>query len=303
MPDRPTPLPGGQLAGREVEAILAAGLQLIRERSDAVLNAVEDGIYVLDRQGETIFANEAAVRMLGFTLREMLGRPQHALIHHSRPDGSPFPIEECPIYHSVSHGIHERVGGDAFWRKDGRPLLVDYTSTPIKEGRTVVGAVITFRDVTERQLARERGAELERERDALRERDRALSEARAARAMLEQVFEHVPASVSMTQGAEHRIVLANARARELAGARTMLGLTLREAFPDLAGQQAVALLDQVLASGEPVAMRDLAVEWDRDGDGTRHRATFDVSYLPVRGADGRVTGVLTYSTESEAGSA
>ena len=139
------------IPSREVDVILERGIRLVRERSDVVLNAVDDGIYVLDQQGHTIFANEAAVRLLGYTLREMLGRPQHALIHDRHADGSDFPVEECPIYNAAQHGVYQRVGGDTFWRKDGRAVSVDYTSTPIKEGRAVLGAVITFRSASNEQ--------------------------------------------------------------------------------------------------------------------------------------------------------
>lgn len=299
MPHRQTPIPAPEpIAGREADAILEQGLRLIRERSDAVLNAVDDGVYVLDPQGHTIFANEAAVRMLGFTLREMLGRPQHDLIHHLHADGSPFPVEECPIFHSVNDGIYERVGGDTFWRKDGRPLTVDYTSTPIKEGRTVYGAVVTFRDTTDRHHAKAQAVALEEERATLVERDAALAEARAARALLEQLFDHVPAAVSMTQGPEHRVVLANARARQLVGDRELVGLTVRELFPELEGQGIVELLDRVVATGEPCTVQGLTVRWDRDRTGELREDTFDVSYLPVRDDAGAVTGVLTYSEPS-----
>lgn len=147
------------IPSREVDVISERGIRLVRERSDVVLNAVDDGIYVLDREGYTIFANEAAVRMLGYTLREMLGRPQHALIHHTHADGSAFPVEECPIYNAAQNGVYQRVGGDVFWRKNGRPVSVDYTSTPIKEGRAVVGAVITFRSTSnEERESRSAGA-------------------------------------------------------------------------------------------------------------------------------------------------
>lgn len=288
----------GSLATREVDAILEQALRLIRERADSVLNAVDDGIYVLDQQGQTIFANEAAVRMLGFTLREMLGQPQHALVHYAHADGSAFPIDECPIYHSVIDGIYERVGGDVFWRKDGRPMLVDYTSTPIKEGRTIRGAVVTFHDASGEYAMRQQKARMERERAANEERDRALAEAAAARELLQQVFEHVPASVSMTRGREHRIVLANARARQLVGGRALVGHTIAELFPDLAGQQALALLDRVYETGEPFTATGLRIRWDRDGTGELREDAFDVSYLPARNASGEVTGVLTYSTES-----
>lgn len=296
MPDKITPSSSAPIAAREVDAILEQGLRLVRDRSAAVLNAVDDGIYVLDRQGHTIFANEAAVRMLGYTLREMLGQPQHGLIHYARGDGSAYPRDECPIYHCVSDGIYERVGGDVFWRKDGRPLRVDYTAVPIKEGRTLHGAVVTFRDTSAELVVREQASELTRERSLLEQRDRALAEASAARELLEQLFEHVPAAVSMTRGAEHRIVLANARARALAGGRELLGHTIAELFPELAGQEATRLLDRVLEQGEPVEVRDLSVRWDPDGSGTLRTERFDVSYLPVHDARGVVVGVLTYSS-------
>jgi len=286
------------IPSREVDAILERGIQLVRERSADVLNAVDDGVYVLDRQGHTIFANEAAVRMLGYTLREMLGRSQHSLIHYKHGDGSTFPVEECPIYLSVNEGVYQRVGGDIFWRKDGRKLVIDYTSTPIKDGRTIVGAVITFRDATDQERAAQQSSVIEQERATLRVRDKALLESEMARHVLEQVLDTVPASVSMTLGEDHRITLVNAKARELAGDRQMIGQTVREAFPELADQQASELLDRVYRTGEPYQARDLAVHWRRNGAETPEHRVFDVSYLPVRDRQGQVIGVLTYAWES-----
>jgi hypothetical protein len=75
----------------------------------------------------------------------MVGQPQHSLIHHSYADGSDFPIDECPIHHAVTDGIQQQVGGDTFWRRDGRPIVVDYTAIPIRDGRRTVGVVVTFR--------------------------------------------------------------------------------------------------------------------------------------------------------------
>ena len=102
-------------------------LPFLRDRAEQVINAIDDGVYFLDPSGNTIFVNEAATRMLGFTARELLGKPQHETSHHHYADGSHFPREECPIYSSATDGVQQRVGGDVFWRKDGKPLLVDYT--------------------------------------------------------------------------------------------------------------------------------------------------------------------------------
>src|SRR4051812_33926228 len=83
--------------GTEAVAEAFAGLQ---GRATQVLNAIDDGIFFLDRNGLTIFLNEAGARMLGFTLREVLGRSMHQLSHHHYADGSAFPAEECPILSS-----------------------------------------------------------------------------------------------------------------------------------------------------------------------------------------------------------
>ena len=127
------------------EETTAGAISLLRERAEQVLNAIDDGVYFLDPQGNTVFANEAAGRMLGFTMREMLGKPQHELIHHHYPDGAVFPREACPIFLSVTEGIQQRVGGDVFWRKDDRPLHVDYTAIPIRERRRIVGVATSAR--------------------------------------------------------------------------------------------------------------------------------------------------------------
>lgn len=148
------------------DEIAARAISLLRERAEQVLNAIDDGVYFLDPLGNTVFVNEAAVRLLGYTAREMLGKPQHELIHHHYPDGTVFPREACPIYSSATEGIQQRVGGDLFWRKDGTPLHVDYTSIPIRERRQIVGVVVTFRDISAQQRADEQESRLTKERAA-----------------------------------------------------------------------------------------------------------------------------------------
>lgn len=169
-----------ELGPDEVRDISAAAARLLRERAEVVLDSVAEGIYCLDEQGRTIFVNEAGARMFGYSPREMLGRSQHELVHHHYGDGSEFPIEECPIYFSVREGITQHVGGDVFWRKDGTAVPVDYTSIPLKEGRRVVGAVVTFRDVTAEQRAEKQQELLDRERLAREEAERARADLAAS---------------------------------------------------------------------------------------------------------------------------
>ena len=145
-----------------------------------ILYAAGEGIYGLDAEGRTTFANPAAVKMLGWTPEEILGRPMHDIHHHTKQDGSPYLREECPIYAAFKDGKVHYVDNEVFWCKDGSSIPVEYTSTPIREGDRLVGAVVVFRDITERKSAEQEKQrafeeiarlkeELERERDYLRE--------------------------------------------------------------------------------------------------------------------------------------
>ena len=175
--------------------VATRAISLLRERAEMVLNAIDDGVYFLDPLGNTVFVNEAAARLLGYTAREMLGKPQHELIHHHYPDGSIFPREGCPIYSSVREGVQQRVGGDTFWRKDGTPLHVDYTSVPLRERREIVGAVVTFRDISAQQRADEQEARLTKERAARAEAEAArqslLVSDQRYRALVQAAGQHV----------------------------------------------------------------------------------------------------------------
>ena len=79
----------------------------------------------------------------------------HALEHHTRADGRPYPIEECPIYIGFQNGQGVHRDDEVFWRKDGTCFPVEFWSHPVfREDRTL-GAVITFVDITERKQAEE----------------------------------------------------------------------------------------------------------------------------------------------------
>ncbi len=121
--------------------------------SELILEAAGEGIYGLDAQGLTTFVNPAAARMLGWDPDELLGRPQHDVIHHTRRDGTPYEAECCPIYAAFRDGRERRVTGEVFWRKDGSFFDVEYVSTPIVDEGRLVGAVVLFQDVSDRVAA------------------------------------------------------------------------------------------------------------------------------------------------------
>lgn len=126
-------------------------MESLRLRYEMILQSAGDGIYGLDRDGRTNFVNHAAARMLGYEPDELLGTVQHALVHHKRADGTAYPIDECPVHDCLRNGSVHSVADDVFWRKDGSSFAVEYVTTPIEEEGEIVGAVVTFRDVTERR--------------------------------------------------------------------------------------------------------------------------------------------------------
>ncbi|CAN5799878.1 hypothetical protein BH11GEM2_BH11GEM2_21050 [soil metagenome] len=174
-------------------------LQLLQDRGAQVLHAIDDGVVFLDNMGRTIFLNEAGGRMLGFTHREMLGKQLHDLTHHHYADGTPFPSEHCPTTSSVTDAVQQRVGGDIFWTKNGTKLPVDYTSIPIKEGRTILGVVVTFRDITEQQFAETQTARLKGEREARAEAEAAREALRASEARYRFLAEAIPVQIWTAQ--------------------------------------------------------------------------------------------------------
>jgi len=174
------------------DPLVVAALHLIRERAPDILNAVDDGVYCLDPEGRTIFVNEAASRLLGFTHREMLGKSMHELTHHHYADGTVFPASECPILFSVTDAVQHRIGGDTFWTKGGKPFPVDFTSIPIKEGRTVVAVVVTFRDISDQQRVEEQAQRLRREHEALAAAERAREALRESESRYRFMAESIP---------------------------------------------------------------------------------------------------------------
>jgi PAS domain S-box-containing protein len=125
-------------------------LARLNRQHELILCSAAEGILGLDAQGNHTFVNPATERMLGYEPDELLGRHSHSLWHHSKPDGSPYPGEECQIYSAYRDGKVHRESGEVFWRKDGTSFPVEYASTPIYEHGRLTGAVVTFTDITER---------------------------------------------------------------------------------------------------------------------------------------------------------
>jgi PAS domain S-box-containing protein len=141
----------GQLARAFDE--MAESLARLTRHETLILESAGEGICGLDRHGKAILVNPAAARMTGYAVEELIGRPVHDVLHHSRPDGTLYPQEACPSYAALTDGTVHRTTDEVFWRKDGTNFPIDYISTPIHERGEIVGAVVTFNDITERKRA------------------------------------------------------------------------------------------------------------------------------------------------------
>lgn len=119
-----------------------------------VLDSASEAICGCDAEGICLFSNLAAARILGYGApAELLGKNMHALEHHTRKDGTPYPIEECPIYIGFQKNQDVHSDDEVYWRKDGTSFPVEFWShIVVREGKTL-GAVITFIDITERKEA------------------------------------------------------------------------------------------------------------------------------------------------------
>jgi diguanylate cyclase (GGDEF)-like protein/PAS domain S-box-containing protein len=130
-------------------------LDRLSRQHEMVLKSAGEGVFGLDLHGHATFVNPAAAHMTGWDTQELLGRPLHDVLHHTKPDGAPYPREQCPIHAALEDGATHSRDDEAFWRKDGTSFPVEYVSTPILQDSEVVGSVVTIKDITERKALEE----------------------------------------------------------------------------------------------------------------------------------------------------
>ena len=163
-----------------------------------ILDAAGEGIYGLDTEGRVMFVNRSAIRLLGYSDGDdFLNRSAVDFCHPVRADGSPYPQDECPTLAAIRHGSVHISSDDWFRRADGSLFPVDYSSTPLQEGDRITGAVVTFRDISERR----------RSEEVLRE-----SEER-----LRTILDSIKAGILLIDAETHRIVDANPAACQMFG--------------------------------------------------------------------------------------
>jgi PAS domain S-box-containing protein len=131
---------------------LEAQMERLRTEHALILNSIGEGVHWIDVDGRIKFENPAAAKMLGYEVSELIGKPAHATMHHTRADGAAYPQSECLIYATLRDGVVRRVTDEVFWRKDGSSFAVEYLCTPVcdMDGRSG-GSVVIFTDITERK--------------------------------------------------------------------------------------------------------------------------------------------------------
>lgn len=186
-------------------------------QNELILNSVGDGIYGVNRDGNITFINPAASKMLGWTPDELIGKYGHEMLHHTKKDGTQHSAKECRVYSTFINNMQYHVEEDLFWNKEGIGFLVEFVSTPIVSENSVIGAVVVFRDITERLKA-----------------EKALSEERN---LLKTLINSLPDQI-YAKDSLGRFILANSRAVEAHSGSSMEELLNKTDFDLLSPERA-----------------------------------------------------------------
>lgn len=126
----------------------------LKESEDNIrllLDSTAEGIYGIDTNGNCTFCNTSCLNLLGYKQpEELIGKNTHYLLHHRHSDGTLFPINECKVLNAFINGEGTHVDDEVFWRADGSYFPVEYFSYPQYRDGKIVGAVVTFMDISER---------------------------------------------------------------------------------------------------------------------------------------------------------
>ncbi len=264
--------------------------QALREnehRYAQILNSVQDMVFCKAPGSKVIYANKAACDYYGLTVEELRGItdvPFNELDftqQYLQDDLKVFTTgEPVEVLEEPNRGA------------DGEIHYFHTIKTPIFDTQGNVAELVgVSRDITERkQKEAERAQLLAREQQAR-------AEAELQQSYLHSLLMQAPAHICINRGADHIFEFANPLYLQLVGGREVVGHSVREAFPDLAGQGFFELLDRVLATGEPFIGKEVAAQFDRQGNGTLEEGFFNFVYQPMRGIDGRIEGIMTFAFE------
>jgi len=143
----------------------------LRDYDKLILNAVREGVFILDLEGKVVFVNLAAAEMIGWNPEELVNRHIHDILHPSQADGPCF-RSDCKVYATLKDGEIHHVDEEVFWSRDGTNFPAEYTSTPILEDENLTGAVLIFTNITERKQAKKTEEALRKNLDQLSKKSR-----------------------------------------------------------------------------------------------------------------------------------
>jgi two-component system sensor histidine kinase/response regulator len=201
-------------------------LKISEERSRLILESSAEGIFGVDIEGRITFINPAACRLLGYTAKELIGQPSHSAIHHHRPDGSDYPKEECPMFAAYKRGEASRIDNEFLWRKDGTGLPVEYGATPMLKDGVLVGAVVSFTDITLRK---------QQEREVLAAKQRAEEATQMKSMFLANMSHEIRTPMNAIIGLSHLALKTplNAKQRDYVGKVHNAGTSLLAVINDI----------------------------------------------------------------------
>jgi PAS domain S-box-containing protein len=279
----------GDLAERAgvdwAQAKAARRLRRTAEELGAVLETTDEGVYGIDTTGRVTLINRAALTMTGYAREELLGHNVHALLHHTREDGSAYPEHECPVFLAMRSGEGVRITGEVFWRRDGTSFPVEYSAYPLFQEDEITGAVVTFLDRTARR-------QIQRQRDTQYALTRIFAEvdslAEARPLMLAAVCEGMGFDLGLTWEPRDGGVL---RAVSTFAAPGFEDLVSKLGGEELAVQGTLAGL--AAARQDPVICNDLERDPPRQGADTEPRLQVAIG-LPVRSRSGELVAVAEF---------
>ena len=259
----------------------------------AFLEALGEGIYGVDTAGLCLFANAAAVRILGYDrAEELLGRNMHETIHHTRPDGSVFLQADCPLLHTGQSGRPVRLANELLWRRDGTSFFAEYSAFPVLDGTRVSGSVVTFAENTVRQDARVRLA-------VQHAVSQVLAEGVGRDEMMARILQTIGSGFGWDVGMFWRQGEAAMGALDLAARWQVPGSDMRDGFIRESGTPAPGdgpggLAGRAWLAQGPVYVADLSAEAGdaRLADAVRHGLRSGIAF-PVR-AGTTVAGVVEF---------
>jgi PAS domain S-box-containing protein len=154
---------------RQAEKLKAqqAEQERLTRQMAALLDSTEAGFYGMDTSGNCTFINRSGARMLGYKVKELLGKQMHSMIHYQYRDGRPYAQKDCPIFLASQRGRSASADDEVFWRRDGTPLAIEYSTSPIILDGQHRGAVVAFADITQRLAAQRAIKESEERKSAV----------------------------------------------------------------------------------------------------------------------------------------